>query len=167
MLDSSAVAAKRSGRRRAASAFAAVSLAAGFLNVAAATSAFAAVTCSGYGCDGQNPYGTGCITGSSVVDDRPLVNQFGQSAGRVRLHYSPACHTVWGSIYNAPSPDGTGEGWADIHRNSDNHRFNCEVPINQSSCYTAMLYDFHVTSHAHAEFSPGNIANTSATTIDY
>lgn len=166
MLDSSAAAARRPGRRRAASVFAAVSLAAGVLNVATATSAFAA-TCSGYGCDGQNPYGAGCFSGSVVVDDRPLVNQFGQSAGRVRLHYSSACRTVWGSIYNAPSPDGTGQGWADIHRNSDNHRFDCAVPINQSSCYTAMLYDGGVTSHAHAEYSPGTIANTSATTIDY
>lgn len=157
---------QRGARRRMLPAFAAVSLTAGLLNVATATSAFAA-TCSGYGCDGQNPYGAGCFTGSIVVDDEPLVNQFGQSAGRVRLHYSPACRTVWGSIYDAPSPDGTGQGWADIHRNSDNHRFDCAVPVNQSSCYTSMLYDGGVTSHAHAEYSPGTIANTSATTINY
>lgn len=166
MINTSTAVFRRAGRRRALSVFAAVSMAAGVLNVAAATSAFAA-TCSGYGCDGQNPYGAGCFTGSFVVDDEPLVNGFGQSAGRVRLHYSPACRTTWGSIYDAPAPDGTGQGSAEIHRNSDGRQYTCEIPANQSSCYTAMVYDGNVTSYAYAMYSPGTIANTSGRTISY
>lgn len=145
-------------------------LAAGFMAVAAPASAgqVRPATCSGYSCDGQSPYSTGCINGSEIPYDLPLTNSIGQSAGRVRLWYSPTCRTVWATIYNAPSPDGTGEGWADIHRNSDNHRFTCYIPQGSSSCWTYMLYDGGVTSHAHAEYTPGTIYGTaSATTPNF
>ena len=47
----------------------------------------AAVSCSGYGCDGRSPYSTGCITGSIVVADDPLYDPSGYyTYGRVRLH---------------------------------------------------------------------------------
>jgi Protein of unknown function (DUF2690) len=127
------------------------------------------VTCSGYGCDGQNPYGSGCFTGSEIEYNTELVDPLGQPVGAyVRLWYSPTCRTVWATIYDAPSPDGTGEGWADIHRNSDNDRFTCEIPQNASSCYTLMLYDGGVTSHAHGEWTPGTFPGTAtATTPDF
>lgn len=156
--------------RRIMGAAATASLVAGFMTVAAPASAgqVKPATCSGYSCDGQSPYSTGCINGSEIPYDLPLTNSIGQSAGRVRLWYSPTCRTVWATIYDAPSPDGTGEGWADIHRNSDNHRFTCYIPQGSSSCWTYMLYDGGVTSHAHAEYTPGTIYGTaSATTPNF
>ncbi len=120
---------------------------------------------SGFGYDGQNPYGTGCINGSSVVDDKAL----GATGAHVRLHYSPACRTVWASIYNAtaPEPGNSAGGHADIHRNSDSHRFDCQVTAGSGgSCYTAMLYDGGTTSHAFG--TEDNGFNTGqAYTIDY
>ena len=152
-------------RRLAAAALGALAMTTAAL-IATASSASAA-TCSGYGCDGQNPYGAGCFTGSEIIDDKPLTNSAGQTDGRVRLHYSPTCRTVWASIYDAPADSGEA-GDADIHRNSDNHRFDCTVPAGSSSCYTAMLYDGGVTSHAHAEWSPGTLPGVfSATTVNY
>ena len=142
-------------------------LAGGAVAASASTSRVAA-TCSGYGCDGQNPYGTGCFSGSEIIYDLPLVDAAGIPNGRVRLWYSPGCRTVWASIYDAPAGDGAGQGSADIHRNSDNHRFDCGIPAGKSSCYTAMLYDGGVTSHAHAVFSPGTSPGTaSATTPNF
>lgn len=158
------------GLRRVMCAAATMGLAAGLMTVAAPAWAgrISPDTCSGYGCDGQSPYSTGCINGSEIPYDLPLTNSIGQSAGRVRLWYSPSCRTVWATIYDAPSPDGTGEGWADIHRNSDNHRFTCDIPQGFSSCWTYMLYDGGVTSHAHAEYTPGTISGTaSATTPNF
>lgn len=120
---------------------------------------------SGYGYDGQNPYGAGCFNGSYVVDDKAL----GQTGAHVRLHYSPSCRTVWASIYNAtaPEPGNSAGGHADIHRNSDNHRFDCQVYAGDGgSCYTAMLYDGGVTSHAYG--TEDNGFNTGAAyTINY
>lgn len=119
-------------------------------------------TCSGYGCDGQNPYGAGCFTGSRVVDDKelPVVHS------HVRLHYSPACRTVWASIYNAARSPGATAALADIHRNSDKHRYTCDVPDKQSSCYTKMLYDGGTTSHAYGEQDTSPALHF-AYTIDY
>ncbi|HEY2579312.1 MAG TPA: DUF2690 domain-containing protein [Streptosporangiaceae bacterium] len=128
----------------------------------------AAVSCSGYGCDGQNPYGSGCFTGSKVIDDVLLTSPGGTSYGpRVRLWYSPACHTVWASMYDAPYEGAEGPGDADIHRNSDNSRYDCSVPLNDSSCYTNMLYDGGVTSHAHATDYSSKFGTIQATTSDY
>jgi hypothetical protein len=108
-----------------------------------------AASCSGYGCDGANPYGAGCFTGSTVVADDPLYDPSGYyTYGRVRLHYSKACRTVWASIYDATATY-SGQAYSDIHRNSDGTEIYCFVPVNGSSCYTGMLYDGGVTSHAY------------------
>lgn len=118
----------------------------------------AAVTCSGYGCDRQNPYGSGCQTGSVVKYDVPL-----GMGPRVRLHYSAACRTVWASIYDVPS------GWqsyADVHRNSDGLELYC-YPGSYSSCYTNMLYDGGVTSHAYGWVSFGSGGTEAVATPDY
>jgi hypothetical protein len=130
----------------------------------------AAVSCSGDGCDGQNPYGSGCFnSGGEVIYNVQLTDGLGQGVGAyVRLWYSTTCRTVWASMYNAPYSSGGGQGDADIHRNSDNHRFDCTVPLNESSCYTAMLYDGGTTSHAHATFNSGTFPGTAqATTPDF
>lgn len=128
-----------------------------------------AVSCSGYGCDGQNPYGSGCFNSSEIIYNVQLTDGLGQGVGAyVRLWYSTTCRTVWASMYNAPYTSGGGQGDADIHRNSDNHRFDCQVPLNESSCYTAMLYDGGTTSHAHATYNSGTFPGTAqATTPDF
>jgi hypothetical protein len=140
---------------------------AGLLGSAAVFTAVAAPAqaTSGYGYDGQNPYGSGCFNGSYVVDDKAL----GRTGAHVRLHYSPNCRTVWASIYNATAaePGNSAGGHADIHRNSDNHRFDCQVYAGDGgSCYTAMLYDGGVTSHAHGTEDNGFVTGA-AYTIDF
>jgi len=139
----------------------------GLLGCAALVTATAgpAQATSGYGYDGQNPYGAGCFNGSQVVDDEPI----GQTGAHIRLHYSPSCRTVWASIYDAtaPEPGNSAGGHADIHRNSDNHRFDCQVEAGDGgSCYTAMLYDGGVTSHAYGTEDNGIITGA-AYTINY
>jgi hypothetical protein len=54
-----------------------------------------ALTCSGSGCNGVNPYATSCVLdqvnkGSGTI----LVN--GHSIGTVTLYYSPTCQAAWG-----------------------------------------------------------------------
>jgi hypothetical protein len=108
-------------------------------------------TCSGYGCDNQNPYGAGCFTGSYVAESA----QIGPTTAEIYLHYSPSCRTVWASIVNAPPQTvNNAGGYADVHRNSDNHRLSCNAGY-QTSCYTNMLYDGNVTSHAYGTIDTG------------
>jgi hypothetical protein len=111
-------------------------------------------TCSGYGCDNQNPYGAGCFTGSYVAESAP-VGPAGSTAA-IYLHYSPSCRTVWASIVNAPPQTvNNAGGYADVHRNSDNHRLSCNAGY-KTSCYTNMLYDGGVTSHAYGTIDTGD-----------
>ena len=140
---------------------------AAFLCSVLAVAAFAtpAHATSGYGYDGQNPYGSGCFTGSYVVDDKAI----GSTGAHIRLHYSPSCRTVWASIYDAtaPEPGNSAGGHADVHRNSDNSRFDCQVEAGDGgSCYTAMLYDGGTTSHAYGTEDNGIITGA-AYTIDF
>ena len=50
------------------------------------------VTCSGDGCDGQNPATTGCSAGAYTVQTAVFSNSF------VELRYSPTCGTNWGRV---------------------------------------------------------------------
>lgn len=59
------------------------------------TPAFA-VSCSGYGCDGQDPVSTGCDSGAYTVASDPLKYDAGGSTiGWIDLRYSPTCGTNW------------------------------------------------------------------------
>jgi hypothetical protein len=106
---------------------------------------------SGYGYDNQNPYGTGCFTGSYVAESALI----GPTGASIYLHYSPGCRAVWASIVNAPPQTANNAGgYADVHRNSDNARLACNAGY-KTSCYTNMLYDGGVTSHAYGEVDTG------------
>jgi hypothetical protein len=107
----------------------------------------AAVTCSGYGCDGKSPSGSGCSSASQIINDVPLgySDNVGGTAydGHVRLYYSSLCRTVWAYVYGLSS-DSTAT--AHVYRNSDGHQQGCSA--GNSSCTTNMLYDANVTSYA-------------------
>ncbi len=69
--------------------------------VASAPAAFAA-TCSGTGCDGKDPYSSGCAgSGASyyVAETAPLINAStgvaSNSYGYIQLWWSNTCHTNW------------------------------------------------------------------------
>jgi hypothetical protein len=53
-----------------------------------------AATCSGYGCDNQDPVATGCDAGAYTVTSAPITYQ-GITYGTVELRWSPACQTNW------------------------------------------------------------------------
>lgn len=50
------------------------------------------VTCSGNGCNGQNPATTGCAADARTVQTATFSNSF------VQLRYSPTCGTNWGRV---------------------------------------------------------------------
>ena len=108
-----------------------------------------AVTCSGYGCDGKSPSGSGCSASNTVINDVPLgySDNVGGTAydGHVRLHYSSLCRTVWADVYGLSSDS---SAVAHVHRNSDGHQQGCSA--GNTSCTTNMLYDANVTSYADA-----------------
>lgn len=61
-----------------------------------------AATCSGTGCDGTDPYSTGCAGGSAsywVVETTPLIEDStgvgNNSYGYVQLWWSQTCQTNW------------------------------------------------------------------------
>jgi len=50
------------------------------------------VSCSGNGCNGQNPATSGCDAGAYTVQTAVFSNSF------VELRYSPTCGTNWGRV---------------------------------------------------------------------
>jgi len=55
------------------------------------------VSCSGYGCDHQDPVATGCSAGSYTVTSAPITLG-GTSYGTVELRWSPTCQTNWSRV---------------------------------------------------------------------
>ena len=49
-------------------------------------------SCSGTGCNGQNPVTSGCDAGARTIQTAVFSNSF------VELRYSPACGTNWGRV---------------------------------------------------------------------
>jgi hypothetical protein len=56
-----------------------------------------AATCSGYGCDYQDPAVTGCSAGSNNTASA-AVTYGGVSYGTVELRWSPTCQTNWSRL---------------------------------------------------------------------
>ena len=56
------------------------------------------VTCSGNGCNGQNPQSTGCAANAFTVRRVDFSNSF------VELRYSPKCGTKWGRVTSKVGP---------------------------------------------------------------
>jgi uncharacterized protein DUF2690 len=122
-----------------------------------------AVTCSGHGCDWGNPYSSGCNTGSYVASEATMTNGI-----VLRLHYSPACRTVWGSIAGLPN------GWsADVAvYSTDNNVSTCSAGPNSSdmgptSCYTSMQYDGGITAYARGNVWASSGGSWTARTGNY
>jgi hypothetical protein len=67
------------------------------LPLVAANPAMAA-TCSGYGCDYQDPVATGCASGSYTVSSA-AVSRNGVQYGTVDLRWSPTCQTNWSRVW--------------------------------------------------------------------
>lgn len=61
------------------------------------STAFAA-SCSGTGCNGQDPQTSGCSVGAQILDSR-YVNQNG-TAIYIELRWSPTCQTNWTRVTN-------------------------------------------------------------------
>ncbi len=58
----------------------------------------AKVTCSGNGCNGQNPAATGCEADAYTVQTAVFSNSY------VELRYSPTCGTNWGRVTSKVGP---------------------------------------------------------------
>ncbi len=56
------------------------------------------VSCSGNGCNGQNPLTSGCDAGAYTVQTAVFSNSF------VELRYSPTCGTNWGRVTSKVGP---------------------------------------------------------------
>jgi hypothetical protein len=107
--------------------------------VVLAPSAQAAVTCSGFGCDGKDPMVTHCNEGAKTIlsATRYVVNSKGVQLARVELRYSPTCKTNWGRVTAVNST--TRRMQADVHRYSDGAtRFGGIATA--PSVWSAMLY---------------------------
>jgi len=76
-------------------------------------------TCSGYGCDYQDPAATGCSAGSNNTASA-AVTAGGVTYGTVELRWSPTCQTNWSRLtINAggSNPNGYWRG-VDVYRQS-------------------------------------------------
>ncbi len=115
--------------------------------------------CSREGCNGLNPYTSGCSSNSSIMYSAPIVLN-GKTIGTNYLHYSWSCHTAWAyAAINNPAPynsyvnagvvrsDGTA-----IYCAATNLGGNGSIDKNQTTCFSGQLFDQDpYTSYARAE----------------
>jgi hypothetical protein len=113
-----------------------------FVPVLSGTPAHAAIGSWYY--DNKNPSTTGCNNDAYTVDT--VTDPRG---ARLLLRYSPSCRTVWAHISGAAKRDANyAGGYATIHRNNDNVSLHCHADPGATGCFTNMLYDGGMTSHA-------------------
>ncbi|MCX5226843.1 DUF2690 domain-containing protein [Streptomyces sp. NPDC006553] len=106
--------------------------------------------------DGADPASTYCggTTGtprSAAVHDP----RYGFHVGTIDLRYNSGCRTVWARItldnpqgWCGDSAAGQPCATAEVIRESDGATLSCQVPQGGTSCYTRMLNDAGVQSHA-------------------
>lgn len=94
-----------------------------------------AATCSGMGCDGQDPVQTGCANGAYTVAS-DYIYQWGVAIGRVDLRYSPACETNWTRTISYIGPETID---AVITRDDIKEHFD-EYLENVTNVFTDMVY---------------------------
>ncbi|WP_154697395.1 DUF2690 domain-containing protein [Lentzea guizhouensis] len=56
-----------------------------------------AASCSGRGCNGEDPVRAGCSAGATVADTAAMF-----TSGTAELRWSPACRTNWVRVVNYP-----------------------------------------------------------------
>ena len=96
------------------------------------------VTCSGEGCDGQNPATTGCSADAYTVQTAVFGNSF------VELRYSPTCGTNWSRVF---SKVGATFIVTRIQRQSDGLTYTF-AGGNFNFAYSAMVYAPKVAARA-------------------
>ncbi|WP_165845796.1 DUF2690 domain-containing protein [Streptacidiphilus pinicola] len=108
-----------------------------------------------YPYDGADPASTYCGGTTSTPYSSTLTWGDGSYAGTVYLRYNSGCRTVWAKIVLASPQDACGNASAGmacaeavVHRNDDGAEMSCYVPQGATSCYTAMLNDANMSSHA-------------------
>ena len=96
------------------------------------------VTCSGEGCDGQNPATAGCGADAYTVQTAVFGNSY------VELRYSPTCGTNWSRVF---SKVGATFLVARIQRQSDGRTYTFSGG-NFNFAYSAMVYAPKVAARA-------------------
>jgi hypothetical protein len=105
--------------------------------MATATPALAA-TCSGYGCDYQDPVATGCSSGAYTVTSAAITYQ-GVTYGTVELRWSPTCQTNWARTTLYAQYVGM-EAWANVYRQSPYAQADWHCTCSTTPIYGNMLY---------------------------
>jgi hypothetical protein len=59
-----------------------------------------AASCSGRGCNGEDPVSAGCSSGSTTADTAPMY-----TGGTAELRWSPGCRTNWVRVSNYSGGD--------------------------------------------------------------
>lgn len=80
---------------------------------AASLSVLASLPASASSLDGQDPYSTGCASGSYSVKHADIKNQEGDKLGDVYLYWSPSCKTNWTEVRVATNGYGAVNVYAD------------------------------------------------------
>lgn len=100
--------------------------------------------------DGKSPSSTGCNNDAYTVYTRYA------GSARLLLRYSPRCRTVWAHILDAATRTANNQGGsARVHRDQDGAAISCASAWGGTGCYTNMLYDGGLTSHAHGSNDTG------------
>jgi hypothetical protein len=127
-----------------------------------------------YKYDGKNPVSTGC-NHSGVVKATKKFNKKGIS-GTVQLMYSTKCKTAWAFVkLNKAISFKYDSVYAVIHRNNDKKHYSCDsaggngsIRKGQTSCYSAMVYDYKPnTSYAEAIYMSGEWPTNMGKTSSY
>jgi hypothetical protein len=79
-----------------------------------------AATCSGNGCNGQDPAATGCASDGYTVASAPVTDPYGR-VGTVELRYSPKCGTNWSRVTMSVATENVATIMAIIERSDGLH----------------------------------------------
>ena len=122
-----------------------------------AAPAQAAVTCSGFNCDGKDPQATHCADGATTSRTTYVRNSAGTAIAKVELRWSPTCKTNWSRVTAVGSTTRRMQG--DVFRWSD-HADRVGGIVTAPSVWSAMLYAPGVCADAGGRvfFSDGKTA---------
>lgn len=125
------------------------------------TATLQAPACSGYNCDGKNPYSMGCAVSYGVIDMSYIYDNSGKNIGYVQLWWSNTCQTNWARVVRTSSvsfyqitawvvrDDNSNRIW-----NTSDTRFYA-LGGTATSVYTGMVYAPVRLSLAQGSFDTG------------
>lgn len=110
-----------------------------------------AVSCSQFGCDGQDPVASGCSNTAVTVASANIWN-FDQTVllGRVDMRWSNACHTNWARTVSFVNP---GEPDAVIFRPGDGAHKDSGFGPDGGTVWSPMLYGQGMCTYAQGQIS--------------